>query len=384
MAKLSIQLRNYALINNLPMTLAQKDEYAYHILRAGITGGLSFVMHRMNLKGITRINHFELRSVLRSQSGPFKIIGKALHSVDTDHLMTHVIGVDFNSLYPSAFSSNHNSNNPYTDGKMYMAGRILKTIIVENYPQKQECNAIINSRDQLFVAEVKGHIDDAYLNDFVNFPPIFRNLTIKTNRETIGSYMYDYMSSNNLKTDHVEKKLTMLLSTHGEYISFSSYYLWFLIDRCHFIIDDIKSVITFTKHDRFNPFVNEFMNNRIKAMFDKNKGMEQFCKTSLNGSYGYDGKNTERYIKTAVKNKSQTFQAQIYDNFISTRKINDDYYLVTYNPKTFSCDTCLQESYFTLDNAKFWYLNFIYNFMYRCLDMDRIHYSKFLCRRDEV
>jgi hypothetical protein len=27
-----------------------------------------------------------------------------------------------------------------------------------------------------------------------------------------------------------------------------------------------------------------------------------------------------------------------------------------------------------LDNAKYWYLNFIYNFMYRCLDMDKIHF----------
>jgi hypothetical protein len=44
--RLNIQLRNYALKYNLPMTLSQKDEYAYHILRTGITGGLSLVMHR--------------------------------------------------------------------------------------------------------------------------------------------------------------------------------------------------------------------------------------------------------------------------------------------------------------------------------------------------
>jgi hypothetical protein len=44
------------------------------------------------------------------------------------------------------------------------------------------------------------------------------------------------------------------------------------------------------------------------------------------------------------------------------------------NPKTFKCKTPLAEGYFTLDNAKFWYLNFIYNFMYKCLDMNRIHF----------
>jgi hypothetical protein len=116
------------------------------------------------------------------------------------------------------------------------------------------------------------------------------------------------------------------------------------------------------------------MNNRIEAMLQKNKGKEQFCKTSLNGSYGYDGKNTEKYVRTAIKNKSQTFQAQIFDNFVSSRMINEDSYLVSYNPRNFHCDTCLQEAFFTLDNAKFWYLNFVYNFMYKCLDMSKIHF----------
>jgi hypothetical protein len=52
----------------------------------------------------------------------------------------------------------------------------------------------------------------------------------------------------------------------GQYMTFSSYYLWFLIDDCHFIIDDIKQLITFNKHIKFNTFVNEFMNKRIEAI----------------------------------------------------------------------------------------------------------------------
>jgi hypothetical protein len=288
--------------------------------------------------------------------------------------MTHVLGLDFNSLYPSAYSSNYNSNNPYTDHKMYMAGRIKETIITESQEQKQRALEIINQKDQLFIVEIKGHIQEEYINDFINFPPIFRNLTIKTTRNQIGDYMYDYMQKNKLKTDTEETKLTMLLSTHDQFMSFSSYYLWFLIDYCHFIIDDIKSIILFTKHDKFNNFVNEFMNNRIKAKLAKNNGLEQFCKTSLNGSYGYDGKNTEKYTKTVIKNKDQTYVSQISDSFISSRQINDDAFFVTYNPRSFKCDTCIQESYFTLDNAKFWYLNFVYNFMYKCLDMNKMHF----------
>ena len=30
---------------------------------------------------------------------------------------------------------------------------------------------------------------------------------------------------------------------------------------------------------------------------------------------------------------------------------------------------------FTLDNAKYWYLTFIYKFMYRCLDTNRFHFT---------
>jgi hypothetical protein len=56
--RLSIQLKNFAMKFDLPMTLSKKDEYAYHILRKGITGGLSYVQHRYNIKDITKINHF--------------------------------------------------------------------------------------------------------------------------------------------------------------------------------------------------------------------------------------------------------------------------------------------------------------------------------------
>jgi hypothetical protein len=48
--------------------------------------------------------------------------------------------------------------------------------------------------------------------------------------------------------------------------------------------------------------------------------------------------------------------------------------LVTKRKRSFGCDTCIQEAYFTLDNAKYWYLNFIYNFMYKCIDMERVHF----------
>ncbi|KAA6377884.1 MAG: hypothetical protein EZS28_026589, partial [Streblomastix strix] len=55
-------------------------------------------------------------------------------------------------------------------------------------------------------------------------------------------------------------------------------------------------------------------------------------------------------------------------------KLGEDVYAVQMNPETCACKTPLQVAYFVLDNAKYWYLNFIYNFMYKCFDMDKLHF----------
>ena len=88
-----------------------------------------------------------------------------------------------------------------------------------------------------------------------------------------------------LNVNKREKKLTQLLSTNNEYMTFSSYYLWFLMDRCHFIIDDIKWISIWSKHNGFEPFVTKLTEKRNKAKVDKNNGLEMFCKTKFNGSY---------------------------------------------------------------------------------------------------
>ena len=55
------------------------------------------------------------------------------------------------------------------------------------------------------------------------------------------------------------------------YMSFSSYYLWFLIDEFDFKITDIKSIITFNKHLRFGNFVQSCMNARQRAICEEAK-----------------------------------------------------------------------------------------------------------------
>jgi hypothetical protein len=370
-AKLHILLRIFALKNDLPMTISKSDcnyeNDVYHIIRKGITGGLANIQNRINFAGETTIKkiHYDENT-------------KTLRVKDTNNVMTHYVGLDFNSLYPSVFSSNYHPFIKYTNGRMYSPGRIMNVYRCANENTKKLAMDIINRKDTLFIAEVKGHIDEKYLNEFINFLPIFRNIEITTDKETIGEYMYDYLKSNNIKTDVKEKKLTQLADTNGEFMSFSSYYLWYLIDRFHFKIDDIKTLIVFNKSKCFNKFVNDFTSNRQKAKIQGLKGKDEFCKISLNGSYGYDAMNAEKYGKAVIQNESRARCSMLSNKFKNIRRLggNDDdpFYQVQIHDTSYKCDTCLHQAFFTLDNAKYWYLVFIYEFMYRCLEMDKIHF----------
>lgn len=211
---LRINLKKYCKINHLPTLI--NDEEEYYSLRNNITGGLSNVMHRNNIKGETHINKFRYE------------LNKGIVSYDTHNVMTHIVGVDFNSLYPSSFSSTKHDFNKYHGGIMYMPGSFVRRIT-----DKQKCLNIIYSKTRfqpepkfLFKAEVRLSCPKCKLNYFINFPPIFRNISIKNSEETIGTYMYNYLQQNKLATiDKEERKLTILVDTCGEYMTFSNYYL---------------------------------------------------------------------------------------------------------------------------------------------------------------
>jgi hypothetical protein len=73
--------------------------------------------------------------------------------IDTQNVITRIIGIDFNSLYPSSYSSKYHPFNPYTNGIMYMPGRVKQ--VVKN---QEEALKIINERNEIFSIEVKGHV----------------------------------------------------------------------------------------------------------------------------------------------------------------------------------------------------------------------------------
>ena len=58
------------------------------------------------------------------------------------------------------------------------------------------------------------------------------------------------MKDNGFMIDKKERKLTQLMGV-DKFTAFSSYHLWLLMDRCHFVIDDIDTILVFSKHDGF-------------------------------------------------------------------------------------------------------------------------------------
>ncbi|KAA6396295.1 MAG: hypothetical protein EZS28_008180 [Streblomastix strix] len=365
-----IQLKRYYLAKGLPMPLT--DEETFHKLRPNITGRLANAFHRYNVKDETHINKL-------------KFEGQNVVSYDLDYIMTQVCEYDLNSLYPSVMSGIPHDFIKYTCKKIYMPGYELDRIECETDSQKLFGLKIINNPLRfsnkksdidsvtVFIAEVKGHIDYKYINDYINCPPIIRKYKYKTLESVIGDFMHQHMKNNSLKTGGEENKLTVLLSTMGKYMCFYSYYLWLLIDDCHFIIDDVKCVMTFSKHIDFESFVRKFMQQRIQSKIEGNSGGEQFSKITMNSSYGSDGMNQEHFSDIKLCDIHETFRKHLNCRFKSDRKLGDNLYAVEFELQKFNCKTCLQVAFTVLDCAKYWFMNFYYNFLTPMIDMNRVH-----------
>jgi hypothetical protein len=98
----------------------------------------------------------------------------------------------------------------------------------EYITNKQRMLYIISEKKELLVVTLKGSIPEERWNQFINYAPIIIKIEI-----------------GNDKSKKRWKKLTQLMTTMGLYIPFSSYYLWYLIDRFGFDIDDVTEMSVF-------------------------------------------------------------------------------------------------------------------------------------------
>jgi hypothetical protein len=87
-----IQRKQYAVDNYFPLELT--NIHVVEQMQNAIVGGLSNVWHRSNIAGETPISYLTC-----------DYINKKVCSTNTKNLVTHITGVDFNVLYPSAYFS---------------------------------------------------------------------------------------------------------------------------------------------------------------------------------------------------------------------------------------------------------------------------------------
>jgi hypothetical protein len=93
---------------------------------------------------------------------------------------------------------------------------------------KEKIMSIINEKKELFVVTLKGNIGEDKHDEFINYIPIIRSIEIGNN-----------------KPKKKQKKLTQLMTTVGLYMLFTSYYLWYLIDRFGFVVEDVMEMTVF-------------------------------------------------------------------------------------------------------------------------------------------
>ena len=176
------------------------------------------------------------------------------------------------------------------------------------------------------------------------------------------------MQKNNfIVIDKEHDILTQLLDTNDKFMTFNNYYLWFLLDHGLELVD-VNSVSLYTCHTGFNKFVNEFMNKRLSNT------NQQFYKLILNGSFGFDGINTEQYISLKLCDSDKAYSYILSQTYISGSELTNTQYIIQQQPRYYRCKTPLHQAFFTLDNSKYWYLTFYYDFICKCYDLNKIHF----------
>jgi hypothetical protein len=327
---LNIQMMNYFIKNNLPCV--PTDVRVVKLLEKCKCGGLANVLHRYNKAGETEINRFYY------EDGKVK-------SKDTGNIMSHVIGYDGISLYPSSRASIQNDNIEFTGGVMLMPGNHKEYIT-----NKSKILQIIQEQKELFAVSIKAHLPKHLWNDYINDPPFWIPVEVEKG----------------------EVKLTQCLDTNDKFVGLCSYQVWQLL-KMGAVIDDVEEMATFYSNTAFNSFVVSTHEARMEAIRQENVGLQNSIKLTANSSYGKDGMNAAKYSSTFLYDRNTALLKQTHPNFISCRKISDNLFAVQMRAASYRITTPLQCAVFTLDNSKYWMKNFVYNFIYKCVDLNHIH-----------
>ncbi|KAA6378617.1 MAG: hypothetical protein EZS28_025855 [Streblomastix strix] len=284
-------------------------------LRNDMVGGNSFVIHRENIAGKTQIHKFRKHD-------------QQIISYELPHTVENIICLDFNSFYGSCMSSEQQPLIPYTNHRMYMPGGVKYIIhdqdqakyFIFNKHRFSSDEDIINKNVHLFIAKVNAHIPYEYINEFINFPVIWRNLKIITDKDTVA-----HIEGN--KGEELKNKLEVNTSFGYDSINSEKYKDFRLCNK--------KNV---WKHHMANTFLTDkqFSENCFIVELEKKRCS---CSTPLQVAY-------------FTMDNSKYFYLNAYYNFL-TAYLDMDYIHVIYGDTDSLCLAIAHESW-PIKDKKLW------------------------------
>ena len=261
--------------------ISEANKEVFHKLKKNVVGGPSIIFHRYHEAEKTHIRRPRYNESTNQWT------------VSDEKKVKKIVGFDANALYLWALSQN------MPCGEMKL---------IETDDMETTLNQIKNGT--LFgFAEVDIHTPTTLYNKFGEFPPIFRNDTIK--EDQLGDYMKQVRKDLDKPVDEKNKKL--ISSYTGEKILLYTPLLKWYLDH-GLVVTKIHSFIKATANNPFKTFTEKVSDNRREGDKDKSKTIiAEAWKLTGNSAFGRTGMDKNRHVSTKY----------VDDIYKAKRKVNN-------------------------------------------------------------
>ncbi len=198
----------------------------------------------------------------------------------------------------------------------------------------------------------------------------FRDLPVIFKKELIGrEQLVEPMLSYCKEHDKLpQPTLQLVAGYHAERaFMFTSYLRWLLEHGVK--VYNITSFYQFHCAPILAGYVEEMKNRRTEADLAGNSVQVSLCKTRVNGVYGASITNPKNHKRTTFTQGRDNLTRHLFDPFlVNIEELTKDLYEVTTRPRTLEYKTPATIGHIILQNAKFYLLSFIYDFLHKFLD----------------
>lgn len=340
--------------------IGEENKEVFYMLKENVVGGPSIIFHRHHEVGETHITRPIYNSLTKEFEAP---IGKGKP-------VKKIVGFDANALYLWALSCDMPCGN-------------LKKTVIDSLEEERSLIADVKSGKFFGFLEVDLNVPVNLYDKFSEFPPIFKNDTITSDK--LGVYMTQLRSK--LKKPMPEKGERKLISsfTGEQILIYSPLLKWYL--KHGLVVSKIHSVIKATPNKIFKGFTDIVSNARRDGDTDKSKAIiAEQMKLVGNSSFGRTGMDKTRhtstkYIEDIFKAKKKVNSWLFRDlNEINSSPINtpedekDVVFEVKSGKKVISQDCPIQIASAVYQLAKLRMLEFYYDCLDKFIDRSDFQY----------